>query len=128
MALMVKIRLFQVFLLLEKLRVLQSMAQTDLVLTHYLISSSSVEELLIPLKTPTHQARLKKNYLRALEKSQSPDLTNSDMLRVLSQLLRLDLLCKRLCRDTLLFSEDKIFLRKVARSSMKSLTCIRILT
>jgi hypothetical protein len=79
-----------VFLLLVKLHVLQFMVLTDLVLTLFLILLSSVELQPKSHKKLTSQDKLKENCLKELEKKLLLTLTESEMLMVLSQLLKSD--------------------------------------
>jgi len=121
----VMISIFQDFSLVEKLPVLQFTEPTDLVLTPFSILSFSVEEPLKLLLKNTPQVKLKNHSQKMLVKPPSPSSTVLDMLMESTQPPRSEVPFKTLCRNTPLFSEDKIFSRRDSKRFMISLKCTK---
>lgn len=117
---MVLIELCQAYLLLVRPLVLQCMVLTVLVLTHCLTWSFLVVLL---LKTPRRIKsldKLKRNCPKMLVSNQFNGLMVFATARESNQPLKLELVCKRLCKDMLLCSVVKTILKKVVKSFMNS--------
>jgi len=105
---------------------LQFMEQIDLVLTPFSILSFSEEELPRQSVNCTHLERHKEISQQVQEKHVSRISIRSDTLKVSIPLLLSELNYRKLCRDMLQFSENKVSLKKVANKFMKFLKCTAI--
>jgi len=105
---------------------LQFMEQIDLVLTPFSILSFSEEELPRQSVNCTPLERHKEISQQVQEKHVSRISIRSDTLKVSIPLLLSELNYRKLCRDMLQFSENKVSLKKVANKFMKFLKCTAI--
>jgi len=105
---------------------LQFMEQIDLVLTPFSILSFSVEELPRLSVNYTLLEKPREIFQQVPVKKPSRTLTGSDTLMVSIQLLLSELNYRKLCRDMLQFSENRVSSKKVANKFMKFLRCTTI--
>ena len=105
---------------------LQFMEQIDLVLTPFSILSFLEEELPRLSVNYTLLEKPREISQQVPVKKPSRTLTGSDTLMVSIQLLLSELNYRKLCRDMLQFSENRVSSKKVANKFMKFLRCITI--
>jgi len=105
---------------------LQFMEQIDLVLTPFSILSFSEEELPRLWVNYTLLEKPREISQQVPVKKPSRTLTGSDTLMVSIPLLLSELNYRKLCRDMLQFSENRVSSKKVANKFMKFLRCITI--